>query len=80
MLIDKYTPTWIEDFEKLKLEIGNVLYELNFKIEHIGSTSVPNLDSKPIIDIDIIYFEESDFGKIKLRLERIGYYHNPLCD
>ena len=28
---------------------------LEYSIEHVGSTSVQNLDSKPIIDIDIIY-------------------------
>ncbi|MFT4205081.1 MAG: GrpB family protein, partial [Chitinophagaceae bacterium] len=39
-------------------------------------TSVPNLDAKPIIDIDIIYSNQSEYEKIKLRLEKIGYYHN----
>jgi GrpB-like predicted nucleotidyltransferase (UPF0157 family) len=45
-------------------------------IVHVGSTAVPNLDSKPIIDIDIIYFNPTDFEKIKSGLEKIGYYHN----
>ena len=34
------------------------------------------MDSKPIIDIDIIYSKQSDFEKIKFGLEKIGYYHN----
>ena len=45
-------------------------------IEHVGSTSVPKLDSKPIIDIDIIYSKQLDFEKIKLGLLNLGYYHN----
>jgi GrpB-like predicted nucleotidyltransferase (UPF0157 family) len=76
MLIEKYTSTWIKDFENLKREIKNGLLGLDFTIEHVGSTSVPNLDSKPIIDIDIIYTKKIDFEKIKSELLKIGYYHN----
>jgi GrpB-like predicted nucleotidyltransferase (UPF0157 family) len=76
MLIEKYTSNWIKDFKKLKFEIEIGLQELVYTIEHVGSTSVPNLDSKPIIDIDIVYFKQPDFEKIKLGLEKIGYYHN----
>ena len=36
---------------------------------------MPNLAAKPIIDIDIIYFNNGDFEKIKLGLDNIGYYH-----
>ena len=76
MLIETYKSNWIKDFKDLKCEIENGLHGLVYTIEHIGSTSVPNLDSKPIIDIDIIYSKQSDFEKIKLGLEKTGYYHN----
>jgi GrpB-like predicted nucleotidyltransferase (UPF0157 family) len=76
MLIEKYTSNWIKNFADLKREIGNGLNGLECSIEHVGSTSVPNLDSKPIIDIDIIYENESEFQKIKSGLIKIGYYHN----
>ncbi len=76
MLIEKYRSSWIKDFEDLKREIENGLHGLDFTIEHVGSTSVPNLDAKPIIDIDIIYSKQPDFEKIKFGLEKIGYYHN----
>ena len=76
MLIEKYTSNWIKDFADLKHKIENVLHGLEYGIEHIGSTSIPNLDSKPIIDIDIIYSNQADFEQIKSALEKIGYYHN----
>ncbi|POY39002.1 hypothetical protein C3K47_00435 [Solitalea longa] len=76
MLIEKYTSNWIKDFTDIKREIDNGLNGLEYSIEHVGSTSVPNLASKPIIDIDIIYFNQVDWGKIKSGLEEIGYYHN----
>ena len=75
MLIQKYTPDWIKDFERLKSEIEKGLQGLTYTIEHVGSTAVPNLDAKPIIDIDIIYSNQLDFKKIKLGLEKIGYHH-----
>ena len=76
MLIEKYKSDWIRDFESLKREIKDGLNELDFTIEHVGSTSVPNLDSKPIIDIDIIYYKKIDFESIKTGLLKKGYYHN----
>ena len=65
MLLEKYTTKWIEQFEDIKFEIDGELSGLEYRIEHVGSTSVPNLDSKPIIDLDIISEHESEFEKIK---------------
>jgi GrpB-like predicted nucleotidyltransferase (UPF0157 family) len=76
MLIEKYTSKWIEYYASIKREMENGLHGLNYTMEHIGSTSVPNLDSKPIIDIDIIYYHQGDFEKIKAGLLTMGYYHN----
>ncbi|RIA09530.1 GrpB-like predicted nucleotidyltransferase (UPF0157 family) [Flavobacteriaceae bacterium MAR_2010_72] len=76
MLIQPYTSDWKANFEQLKRELENGLSGITICIEHVGSTSIPNLDSKPIIDIDIIYNVASDFEPIKSKLEKIGYYHN----
>ena len=76
MLIEKYSPDWPRFFKDIKREIENALYGIDYNIEHIGSTSVPYLDAKPIIDIDIIYSTQADFLRIKAGLEKAGYYHN----
>ena len=76
MLIEKYTPAWVTQFNNIKSQVETALSGLECSIEHVGSTSVPNLDAKPIIDIDIVYVVKSDFEKIKQGLEKIGYYHN----
>ena len=76
MLLQKYTSDWIKHFADLKREIDKGLRGLEYSIEHVGSTSVPNLDSKPIIDIDIIYENQPEFEKIKSGLNKLGYYHN----
>ncbi len=76
MLLQIYQESWVENFHQLKKIINTVLVPLNISIEHIGSTSIPGLAAKPIIDIDIVFDTDSSFVEIKIRLEKLGYYHN----
>lgn len=74
MLIQKYNTKWVEDFNQIKSILHKTISNIN--IEHIGSTSIPELAAKPIIDIDIVFDTSIDFEEIKKGLESIGYYHN----
>lgn len=76
MLISKYNPVWKQQFEDIKERLSSQLHVFTINIEHVGSTAVPKLDAKPIIDIDVIYFNELEFENIKRGLELLGYYHN----
>jgi GrpB-like predicted nucleotidyltransferase (UPF0157 family) len=76
MLLKKYTSNWIHQFTAIQQLLENELKGIAITIEHVGSTAVPNLDAKPIIDIDIIYPEQKCFEDIKTRLLHLGYYHN----
>ena len=76
MLIQPYTKQWIANFQAIKGILQEALQDLSISIEHIGSTAVPDLDAKPVIDIDIIRRETLEFEEIRTRLEAIGYYHN----
>lgn len=76
MLIHTYTQEWVEHFRAIKNEIEQALTGLNIKIEHVGSTSVPGLAAKPIIDIDVEYQPDVNFEEINTKLAGIGYYHN----
>jgi len=49
--LEKHNTNWTNIFQKLKYKITNNINENNISIKHIGSTSVNNLASKPIIDI-----------------------------
>jgi len=76
MLIHAYTPQWQMNFERLKQVLQIPFAGLPVVIEHVGSTAVPGLAAKPIIDIDIVYSAEISFEEIKNRLVQLGYYHN----
>jgi GrpB-like predicted nucleotidyltransferase (UPF0157 family) len=76
MLIREYTKSWIDDFNQLKTVLHNALNPLKISIEHVGSTSIPHLAAKAIIDMDIVYDENIEFETIKIGLENIGYFHN----
>lgn len=76
MLIQKYQKEWPEKFEALRKILQNALADLAIEIEHIGSTAVPGLAAKPIIDIDIIYYPSVNLEEIITRLSTLDYYHN----
>jgi len=46
-----YNPQWVGDFNKIKIELTELLGSINPRIEHIGSTSVEGLSAKQIIDV-----------------------------
>jgi len=48
-----YNPEWPNTFDHIRKELQTILGELNPDIEHIGSTAVPDLAAKPIIDIAV---------------------------
>lgn len=76
MLIKDYDASWPEGFAKISAVIANALHGVDHRIEHVGSTSVPGLAAKPIIDIDIVYMKPCDFLEIGRRLYKLGYMHN----
>lgn len=71
----EYNPYWKTEFENLKEIYLDVLKGINIKIEHVGSTSVPSLFAKPIIDIDVIVNNDNDKLKVINKLKFIGYNH-----
>ena len=55
VVLEPYNPRWVSDFLEIKSELTEALKAVSYhSIEHIGSTSVPCLVAKPIIDVDIV--------------------------
>ena len=56
--------------------MGNALTGFAQYIERVGSTEVPNLDTKSIIEIDIIHQSHHDSKVIKSKLINLRYNHH----
>ncbi|MBC8123763.1 MAG: GrpB family protein, partial [Gemmatimonadaceae bacterium] len=54
IVIVDYDPGWPGLFEELRTPVASILGGLALSIEHVGSTSVPGLAAKPIIDMDVV--------------------------
>jgi GrpB-like predicted nucleotidyltransferase (UPF0157 family) len=76
-MINNYSYDWPKKFESEKKSILEILGESVIKIEHIGSTSVPTLSAKPIIDIAILVEDISNPKVFTETLESIGYTYKP---
>ncbi len=74
MVLVEYKKDWPQHFLKIKAELLKVL-TIPCQVQHVGSTSIPGMKAKPIIDIDVGLEKWSDFEAVKKALAEIGYEH-----
>ena len=72
--VERYNKDWPVWFEDLCSFIKSILGSLVIRIEHVGSTSIPGMVSKPIIDLDVVILRQ-DFEEVKSLLANVGYEH-----
>jgi GrpB-like predicted nucleotidyltransferase (UPF0157 family)/prolyl-tRNA editing enzyme YbaK/EbsC (Cys-tRNA(Pro) deacylase) len=77
VIIAPYDPEWVTKYEGEKLRIQTAMGSYLKGIEHIGSTAVPGLPAKPIIDILGGIPSLLDAPSFIPRLEGIGYCYIP---
>ena len=78
--IEDYDSLWPGIYEGEKERIVRALGDSMVAIEHVGSTAVPRLGAKPIIDIMAAVRELSDIDKCVGPLQIIGYWKDPKFD
>jgi GrpB-like predicted nucleotidyltransferase (UPF0157 family) len=71
--LETYNPNWAHQFEELKNVYTLYLKDLVKDVEHVGSTAVPHLVAKPILDIDLIISDEAKLQKVIEVLATLGY-------
>jgi len=75
IIVEPYNPEWPCTFEKLRDFVLPVLADIIVTIEHVGSTSVPGLAAKPIIDMDVVVPTQAEIEPAVQRLATLGYVH-----
>jgi GrpB-like predicted nucleotidyltransferase (UPF0157 family) len=73
VVIADYDPAWPALFEREAGRLRNVLGAEILLLEHVGSTSVPGLAAKPVIDILLVVADPADEGRYLPPLEQAGY-------
>jgi GrpB-like predicted nucleotidyltransferase (UPF0157 family) len=66
-------PTWPATFERHRMVIGWALGARARRIDHVGSTSVPGLAAKPVVDIQVTVDDPDDEPAFGPALEQAGY-------
>ncbi|MDX1395576.1 MAG: GrpB family protein [Gemmatimonadota bacterium] len=74
VVVVEYDPAWPSVFERLRTDIDEAVAHLAVAIEHVGSTAVPGLAAKPVIDMDVVV-PQGRVGDAIARLAAIGYEH-----
>ena len=75
ILIEPYDTTWAVLFATLRDRLKSALGPLALRIEHVGSTAVPGLHAKPVIDIDVVVPNETRLTEVIDALRPLGYEH-----
>ena len=75
IVVLEYDPRWPLFFEQIRALLWPAVQDVATAIEHVGSTSVPGLAAKPIIDIDIVIPPQQPIESMITRLEPLGYTH-----
>ena len=71
--LEDYNPTWPHLFEREARRIRAALGDQALQVEHVGSTSVPGLAAKPLIDILLVVPNSADETTYVPALEAAGY-------
>lgn len=71
--LDSYNPNWKTAFEWVSKALESTLVEIPCEIHHAGSTSVPGLSAKPILDLLLIFPSSNKQEEAISKLQEIGF-------
>jgi len=71
--LEPYNHQWPRLYARLERQLRAALGAKTLMIEHVGSTSVPGLSAKPVIDVVLAVPDSADEGSYVPPLERLGY-------
>ena len=75
IVVVDYDAEWPRRFEEVRARVWPAVLDVADRIEHVGSTSVPGLAAKPIIDMTVVVSTRGDVPPVIERLARLRYRH-----
>jgi len=76
IILQDYNSKWADEFDALQDVLTTHLGSDIIGVEHVGSTSIPGMKAKPVIDLDIIIDKDgASLTDVILKLEKLGYTH-----
>lgn len=75
VVVVDYDASWLALFEELARPVRAALAHLGAGVEHVGSTAVPGLAAKPVVDIDVVVPSPADVPAAIEGLRTLGYVH-----
>jgi len=74
-VVTEYDPRWPAVFGRLRDRLDAALAGVAHVTEHVGSTAVPGLAAKPIIDVDVVVADETALEPTVKALAAAGWQH-----
>ena len=71
--LEEYNPAWVDQFEEIKKILLDIFGDKALAIEHVGSTAVPGMKAKPLIDVLVIVEKMESFQAERERMASHGY-------
>jgi GrpB-like predicted nucleotidyltransferase (UPF0157 family) len=71
----EYDEGWPADFERVAARVRDALGDRVLELHHVGSTSVPGLPAKPVIDVDLVVADPADEASYIPDLQAAGFVH-----
>ncbi|HTG46551.1 MAG TPA: GrpB family protein [Actinomycetota bacterium] len=68
-----HDPTWADRYERAAADIRDALGGTALSIDHVGSTAIPGIDAKPVIDILVVVETYEPEAAYRIPLESLGY-------
>ena len=75
VLVSEYDPGWTHTFETIRAHIWPAVQHAAMSLEHVGSTAVPGLRAKPVVDACVVVASPRDIPHVVKALATLGYVH-----
>ena len=75
IVVVDHDPGWSQAFERVRARVWPAVSDVASGVEHVGSTSVPGLAAKPIVDVAVVVPSSAEVPLGIERLASIGYVH-----